>query len=115
MHKYWFLIIFLIGCEPKQAEDPHDLLAEEYERAAPGTSDGPGEEPDPGLAPATRAECERAIQHLFALGGAEPDAPARQRMQASVDECLARGTSRREAECIARIRSEAEIDRCSRQ
>lgn len=89
--------------------------------------------PPPEVA-ATRAECERASRHVQSLGidlaiGAETD-PARKKRMADMkaqtmsspeirqeikrgtDQCLQRGTTRREARCIAQIRSEQDIDRC---
>ncbi len=115
----WLLMPVVIeGCGQEEAADPHDILAEEYERADPSATEESGAEPgaagakgeDPGLAPATRAECEAAIAHLHALAGAAKTAS---KDTQAVDECLARGTSQREARCIASIRSEEEIERCS--
>lgn len=86
--------------------------------------------------PATRAECERATRHIQSLGidlaaDAETD-PAKkkkladtkasvmsspemqQKIKSGTDQCLQRGTSRREALCIAQIQSEQDIDRCVR-
>jgi hypothetical protein len=84
---------------------------------------------------ASRAECERAARHTFelgyALGVAEVSAEkqrsevktrrpegleseeARQRIDQITEECLQQRTTRREAQCIAQVKSEAEIDRCS--
>jgi hypothetical protein len=85
------------------------MLAEDYERAE-------GAEPaEQNVAAATRAECEAAVRHVYALGGGDAaSVDGKQHMKDSLDECLARGTSQREAQCIARIRSESEIEGCSR-
>jgi hypothetical protein len=100
-----------LACAPKEAADPHEMLAEDYERAGAGEPEGG--EPVPAAA-ATRAECERAVRHVYALGGGAPEsAEGKAHLKDSTDECLARGTSQREARCIATIRSEAEIERCS--
>ena len=100
------------GCGPKEAEDPSDILAEDYERAGQDPETDEPEKPDPGLDPASRAECESAMRRVFALGGAEPTAD---QLRERVSECLARGTSRREAACIAKLKSESDIDRCAHQ
>ena len=99
------------ACAPKEAADPHELLAEDYERA--GAEPREGAE-DRGDAPATRSECAAAVRRVFELGGGQPEsADGKLHLRDSTDECLARGTSQREARCIARIRSEAGIERCS--
>jgi hypothetical protein len=102
------LVGAVFGCADKQAADPHELLAEEYRRIETAA---PAPVADAGLAPATRSECQAAIEHLHALAGATAKSPAA--VKDGVDECLARGTSQREAHCIARIRSESEIDGCA--
>jgi hypothetical protein len=104
----------------------------------PGAAD---QEPQPGRAAernpnalATRAECAAAADHLVTLGvdlaireEADPDTrqrliadrqaalqsePARRHREEWTRECLDHGTVVREARCIARIRAEADIDRC---
>ena len=101
----------VLACAPKEAADPHELLAEDYERA--GHADDPAA-PEQEHAPATRAECERAVSHVYALGGGDTNSADGETFIAErVDECIARGTSQREAQCIAKIASESEIDRCS--
>ncbi len=89
--------------------------------------------PPPEVA-ATRDDCERASRHVEELGidlaiNAETDPEKKkqmadtkastmaspemqQRIRRGTDQCLQRGTSRREARCIAQIRSEQDIDRC---
>ena len=126
------------GCgQPKEAEDPHQLLGEELE-AAPGEPSDPverGEDPAAGPSsagrvpldpPATRAECEAAAKRMVELGlraaAANPDGPgaaaqlSTEELQKIVDqavhECLSWQTPRSEAQCVARAQEEADIDRC---
>lgn len=86
--------------------------------------------------PATRADCERATRHVETLGidlaiNTETD-PARkkkmadertstlqspemkQQIERGTEQCLQRGTTRREARCISKIQNEQDIDRCVR-
>jgi hypothetical protein len=102
--------------------------------------DTPGAEPDAPAsargedAAARREDCAAAAAHLVALGvdlaireetdpgkkrqlAADKSAAlnserAREHREAWTRECLQRGTTVREARCIARIRSEADIDAC---
>jgi len=85
-------------------------------------------------APAKRKDCAAAAEHLVALGidlairdeadpakkrqlSADRDAAlnserAREHREQWTRECQERGTTVREARCIARIRSETDIDAC---
>ena len=109
---------------------------------APDTPGAPPEEPEqaakPGARkpgdPASSADCARAADHLVKLGidlaiREETDQGKKQQMlqdrEAALHseraethrkewarECLERGTTVREAECIAKIRRELDIDAC---
>jgi hypothetical protein len=85
---------------------------------------------------ATRADCEAATRHVEELGidlaiNTETDPAKKKKMvderaqtmsspemqqhiKSGTDQCLQRGTTRREARCIAQIQSEQDIDRCVR-
>lgn len=127
------------GCgAPKEATDPSAILSEDAELGgaesdgAPGPAPGPAAAPDP--ARASLADCAAAARHLEALGRrlaieSEQDPKKRARLerelastrgdpgtdarvQHAAEECVARGTSQREARCIAAVKSEEQIDAC---
>jgi hypothetical protein len=131
------------ACEPKEARDPADIIAEDPSFLEPRYSELEAEETAsasptpagaPGEPPATYEDCKRAVTHLEALGidlaiaeESDPDrkrsleadkadllrSPAVQRrINDAADECVLRGTSKREAQCIASIDSPEDIDRC---
>lgn len=97
--------------------------------APPNAAHKPPPEP-----PATREECRRAARHVEEVGidlaiDAETDPAKKKKMaadkgdtlaspemkehiQRGTEQCLQRGTTRREARCIAQIREERDIDRC---
>jgi hypothetical protein len=127
------------GCAPKEAADPHAMLGEdakygasESSRANPGSPDA---RRTPGVPPklATKAECEAAVRRIEELGleMAVNEAPAEQRAELEARRkkelasegfkkrlsdgtrnCLARETSGPMAQCVARAKSEMDIDRC---
>lgn len=100
-----------LGCGEKEAEDPHDLLAEEYERAGAEEPDSPQSPPE--LAPASRSECEAATRRLIEIAGTAGEPGENELIAERVEECLARETSRREARCVAKARDEAAVERCA--
>ena len=135
----WFVAL-LVGCEPKEAMDPADILAEDPDFAeerglAADEAAGPGTASRHAAA-ATYAQCEDAATRVEALGIAvalrernpgasavELDkqrdeqllgAGARARIRKVASACVERSTTRDEALCIAHIDSEDEIDGCAR-
>jgi hypothetical protein len=122
----------------KQAQDPRQILGDEmhYGGVDGGSPSGEtaAQEPSDLSLPATQGDCQAASEHLLLLGlqaeiDGAPDATKQAELRQQRDhamesprvkeliaeetrECLARGHTRAEAQCIARIESEQEIDGC---
>ena len=139
----WPVALCLLGCPSKEAEDPRAILGDWTEhggvdgtRGARGVTEprsAQGQGASDGLA--TRADCTAAARRIEELAlelavkdvddpearakldaqrKAELAGPAfRQRVKEGAEECLSRDTSREEARCISRARSEMDVDRCS--
>jgi hypothetical protein len=121
------------ACEPKEAQDPSEILAEDLAFQNPFLPHEPADGPA-SRALATRAECLAAARHLeelavaAAIAEAETDAErtaieaerraflegedAEARREQAAGDCLVRETSREEAKCVARMRHPAELDEC---
>lgn len=116
-----------------QSDTPPE--SEHKESSAKGTGQAAaGKQGASPNAAASEAECRTAARHLVELGidlviaeetdlakkkkllsekrQAMDSAASRQHVDQWTRECLANGTSRSEAQCIARVRSESDIDRC---
>lgn len=136
------LCLSLIACPTKEAEDPKSILGDWTEHGGvDGTKGARGvAEPrsEKGQTPAetlaTKAECEAAGRRIeemaleLAVKEADDDERAelesrrqamlksaafKARVEEAGEECLGRDTTREEARCIARARSELDVDRCS--
>jgi hypothetical protein len=125
-----------VSCGPKEAMDPSDIIAEDPAFLPPDPTRSEREARVSREPMATRRDCEAAARHLEELGldlaareAETPEereriraetrevlesAPVRGRIARAADECLERGTPVREAGCVSRVRSEQEIDRCTR-
>lgn len=138
------LALPVAGCHAKEAEDPQKILGDLTEHGGvDGTVGARGKtEPrsqkaqQPAESLATKTECAaagRRIEELaleLAVKQAEDaaeraelekrraevlkSAAHRDRIAEAADECLSRDTSQREAVCIAKARTELDVDRCSR-
>ena len=122
---------------PKEAQDPRDILGDEFPAdpetpsGAPLPAGGSAERENPAPRaprdpPATRAECQAAAERMVDLGlraaAVKRDTPdsaaslsADERAEIvgrAVEECLAWKTPRSEAQCVARANEERDIDRC---
>lgn len=137
------LLVALGGCATKQAEDPRKILGDWMEHEGVDGSQGAQGSSQPRstrtAAPppkaASQKECKAAAQRIeeLALELAVKDAESPEerdeleaarkkelgsprfaaRVEHATKECLGRETTSREAQCIARARSELDIDRCS--
>ncbi len=137
------LALALWGCPSKEAEDPQKILGDWTEHGgAEGTEGARGvAEPrsEQGQVPAdtlaTKAECQAASRRIeeLALDLAVKEAedadeqkqlearrqsvlksPAfTERVREGGEECLSRDTTGREARCVARAKTELDVDRCS--
>lgn len=138
-----FAALLVLGCTQacgtKEAEDPHKLLGDWAEptssEGVSGGSAGAPKQSAPKLA--SLEECRTAARRIEELGlelavkdadsddeRAELEARRTQelgsagfasRVEQAAKDCLGRETSSTEARCIAKARSEMEIDRCSQR
>lgn len=138
------LALPLAGCPSKEAEDPRTILGDWTEhRGADGTTGARGKaEPRSTTgqsapeAPASQLECEAAARRIeelaleLAVKEAEDSeeradlelrrkkmlgSPTHEdRVRLGGEECLSRDTSKLEALCVARARSELDVDRCGK-
>jgi hypothetical protein len=129
----------LLACGRKEATDPRDVLGDEMHHGGVDGRTGevysgpaPGGE-DAGR-PATADECRQEAEHLVALGIdlailEETDPALKQRLQAereqalkskeaqqmareATQECLDRGDTLGETNCILKARRQVDIERC---
>jgi hypothetical protein len=137
------LALPLVGCPSKEAEDPRAILGDWTEhRGADGTTGARGKTQPPSTkdqaapgALASKLECEAAARRIeeLALELAVKEAADAQeradlelrrkkmigssghedRVRLGGEECLSRDTAKSEALCIARARSELDVDRCA--
>ncbi|MBK8996955.1 MAG: hypothetical protein IPM35_14575 [Myxococcales bacterium] len=137
------LSLALWGCPTKEAEDPQKILGDWTEHGgADGTVGARGvAEPRseqgqlPAESVASKAECQAAARRIeelaleLAVKEAEDPEERRElearrqamlkspafaaRVREGGEECLSRDTTAREARCIAKARSELDVDRCS--
>jgi hypothetical protein len=127
------------ACAPKEAADPHSMLGDLDGSGSEG-HEGASEEPKPAAGPppklATRLECEAAARRIeelaLELAVKDADESSREELEARraeelkseafkgrVEEgtkaCLARETTSGDARCVARARSEMDVDRCGQR
>jgi hypothetical protein len=128
----------LVACPTKEAEDPHEILGEWASppegETAPATGKKDPRTAAPSAAPATKAECAAAARRIeelaLDLAVREEEDPQKRaelmdkkkqelasaafkvRVARGTDDCIARETSGAEARCIARARSEMDVERC---
>lgn len=129
----------LLACGRKEAADPRDVLGDEMHYG--GVDGRTGESyvaPGPGGEDASRRatpeECQEEAEHLVALGvdlaiEEETDPAVKQRLQAereqalkseqarkmareATQECIDRGDTLGEVNCILNARRQADIERC---
>lgn len=133
--------VLLSGCGQKEAEDPRKILGDWMEHDGAEGRQGTGTEGAPGTVTkganrklATKAQCGAAARRIeeLALELAVKDADESERaelekrraeelhsqvfearVQRATEECLGRETTDVEATCVAKARSELDIDRCS--
>lgn len=140
---FFLLPSVVIGCPAKEAEDPRKILGDWTEhRGADGTRGARGvAEPRseqgqlPAESVASKAECQAAARRIeelaleLAVKEAEDPEERRElearrqavlkspafaeRVREAGEECLSRDTTQREARCVARAKSELDVDRCS--
>jgi hypothetical protein len=137
-------LVFVVACAAKEAEDPRSILGDDLEhRGASGsgkTPDSPRQAPKTppkGMRLASAAECEAAARHVVELGVElairEETDPAKKKQLESQrgtatqtqdakdyiaslkDECIREQTTQRKAQCMARVQSQMDIDRCPSQ
>jgi hypothetical protein len=129
----------LAGCGQKEAEDPRKILGDWMQHEGADGRHGTGGEGAPGAKGAERklasqTQCQAAARRIeeLALELAVRDADESERaelekrraeeihsqgfearVQRATEECLGRETTDIEATCVAKARSEMDIDRCS--
>lgn len=135
---YWPVVLVLEACGGSgEAADPSEILGEDLNYRGANTSAPSADaarQSDPSQQPASKADCERAAKKLVALGYdmaiAEETDPEKQRqlrnergaalegenaqqlVQTWTNECLERGDTKAETDCVARLESEDDITRC---
>ncbi len=123
-------LVALSGCPgPREAANPRDLLGEDATHGGvsgvegTGIRDGAEKEPDPLDAPATRADCKKAHEHLARIGQQESGDPAdllkspeaERILEEGIEECLDAETSKRMIRCVLGVKKSSEIDACIRR
>ena len=132
-----FLALAAAACGPSEARDPGDVLGNwRQHNGVDGRTGSSAETPAAGAAQiATREECQAASERIETLAlelavAEEGDAEKRkqlenraqkelqsdafkQRVEDQTDGCLGRETTSAEARCIAKIRNQQDLDRCS--
>jgi len=129
------------GCGQKEAEDPRKILGDWMEHEGADGTQGTGSQGAPRGNPsgaqrkvASEKQCQAAARRIeelaLDLAGKEADPSERAelekrradelrsqvfeaRVQRATQECLGRETTELEALCVAKARSELDIDRCS--
>ncbi|GMV19501.1 MAG: hypothetical protein HS104_02335 [Polyangiaceae bacterium] len=139
----FLLPLAVMGCPTKEAEDPQKILGDWTEHGgADGTVGARGvAEPRseqgqlPAESVASKAECQAAARRIeelaleLAVKEAEDPEERRElearrqallkspafaaRVREAGEECLSRDTTQSEARCVARAKSELDVDRCS--
>ena len=138
------LLAGVAACPAKEAEDPRSILGEDLDyQGASGSGkapDRPRQSPPPrpsGTKLATAAECEAAARHVVELGvelaiREETDPAKKKQLEAQratatqnqdakdyiaslKDECIRDQTTQKKAQCMARVQSQMDIDRCPSQ
>jgi len=135
----------LAGCPSKEAEDPRSILGDLTEHGGEDGTKGArgvaeprsekGQTPEESLA--SKSDCAAAARRIeelaLELAVKEVDDPEERRqlearrqaelkssafkarVEQGAEECVSRDTTKREAACVARARTELDVDRCSKQ
>jgi len=115
----------------------HDVSGGGKAPDSPRQPPQPKRAPAPGIKLATAAECEAAARHMVELGvelaiREETDPTKKKQLEAQrasatqnqdakdyvaslTDECIRDQTTQRKAQCMARVQSQLDIDRCPQQ
>ncbi|MEZ4223610.1 MAG: hypothetical protein R3B13_21860 [Polyangiaceae bacterium] len=124
------------SCGPGEARDPGDILGDWREHNGVDARTGvASDEAQPKSRVASRAECEAAARRVETLAlelvlAEESDPDARtaiaarierekssadfaKRIEEQTNSCLERETTSTEAKCIAAVKNDADLDRCS--
>ncbi len=129
------LWLLLLGCGAGEAQDPGDVLGDYRQHNGVDARTGVASAPTTQTRLASQAECSAAAKRIETLAleiavAEEPDdakrAELQSRMQTELaskdfearvkrqtEGCLGRETNSAEAQCIAKIRSADDLDRCS--